>query len=155
MILTDTVAAVPALGAGMRASLSRTVHEIDSVVFTDISGDDNPLHLKPDYAATTRFGRPIAHGMLVAGLISALLGSRLPGPGSIYLSQNLRFLAPVYFGDTITAAVEVVSIRPDKPVVALHTTCVNQRGEMVIDGEANVLVPNLGEPERPLASLLN
>jgi 3-hydroxybutyryl-CoA dehydratase len=155
MVPTNTIVALPALAVGMRASFTKNFQQIDSVVFADISGDANPLHLDPDYAASTRFGQPIAHGLLVAGLISAVLGKQLPGPGAIYLGQTLRFLAPVHFGDTITATVEVVAVRPDKPIVTLHTTCVNQRGETVIDGEATVMVPDLGAAARPLASLLN
>ncbi len=136
-------AAPAALQVGQRASHTRTIRETDVLIYAEISGDDNPLHVNPEYAKATRFGRQIAHGMLVAGLISAVLGCRLPGPGSIYLSQTLRFKAPVYFGDEITATAEVVAVRDDKPIVTLRTTCTNQRGETVIEGEAVLLVPQL------------
>ena len=108
------------------------------------SGDHNPVHLDEAYAAKTRFGHPIAHGMLVAGLISAVLGTELPGPGSIYLSQTLHFRAPVYIGDQVTATVEVVAIRPDKPIVTMKTVCTNQSGQIVLEGEAVLLLPQGG-----------
>ncbi|HEY3474472.1 MAG TPA: MaoC family dehydratase, partial [Anaerolineales bacterium] len=92
------------------------------------------------YAAGTRFGRRIAHGMIAAGLISAALANDLPGPGTVYLSQTLQFKAPVYPGDTITTVVEVKSVRPDKPIVRLGTECRNQNDVVVLEGEAVVLV---------------
>ena len=127
---------------GDRASLSKSFSAGDVRQFSEISGDRNPVHLDAAYAAKTRFGRPIAHGMLVAGLISAVLGTELPGPGSIYLSQTLQFRAPVYIDDTVTAMVEVTAIRPDKPIVSLKTVCTNQSGQVVLEGEAVLLVPN-------------
>ena len=126
---------------GDRASLSKSFSAGDVRQFAEISGDRNPVHLDATYAAQTRFGRPIAHGMLVVGLISAVLGTELPGPGSIYLSQTLQFRAPVYIDDTVTAMVEVTAIRPDKPIVTLKTVCINQSGQVVIEGEAVLLVP--------------
>lgn len=109
--------------------------------FARVTGDANPVHLDEAYAATTPFGRRIAHGMLVAGTISAVLGTRLPGPGAVYLGQTLQFRAPVFLGDAVTARVEVVKVREDKPVVTLRTTCVNGRGELLIEGEAVLLAP--------------
>ncbi len=139
---TEVRPAAPApIAVGQRASYTRTIRDTDVLIYAEISGDDNPLHVDPEFAKATRFGRQIAHGMLVAGLISAVLGCQLPGPGSIYLSQTLRFTAPVYFGDEITATAEVTSVQADKPIVTLRTTCVNQRGETVVEGEAVLLVP--------------
>jgi 3-hydroxybutyryl-CoA dehydratase len=123
---------------GERASLSKTITDNDVRTFAELTLDYNPLHLDEEYAANTRFHRRIAHGMLSASLISAVLGNKLPGPGSVYLSQTLKFLAPVYLGDTVEAIVEVINIRPDKPIVTLSTTCINQRGETVLEGEAVV-----------------
>jgi len=125
---------------GDKATLSKTFSLQDVVAFADISGDHNPLHLDEDFAVRTRFGRRIVHGMLTAGLISAVLGNQLPGPGCIYLSQTLQFRAPVYPGDTITAAVEVLTVREDKRLVTLKTTCTNQASQVVIEGEAVLIV---------------
>jgi 3-hydroxybutyryl-CoA dehydratase len=108
--------------------------------FADLTGDTNPVHLDDEYAAGTRFGRRIAHGMIAAGLISATLANDLPGPGTVYLSQTLQFKAPVYPGDTITTTIEVKKIRPDKPIATLSTVCNNQEGTVVLEGEAVVLV---------------
>lgn len=107
--------------------------------FAEISGDNNPIHLDDTYAAGTRFGRRIAHGMIAAGLISATIANDLPGAGTVYLSQSLKFKAPVFPGDTITTTIEVASIRPDKPIATLVTTCKNQDGVTVLEGEAVVL----------------
>lgn len=129
------------LRVGDTASLSKVLSEQDVLTFAEITRDCNPVHVDEAFAAQTRFGRRIAHGMLTAGLISAVLGTQLPGPGSIYLSQSLKFRAPVYLGDTITAVVEVIAVRQDKPIVTLATICKNQKGETVIEGEAVLLVP--------------
>lgn len=129
---------------GQETSLRKTFSAADVETFAEISGDRNPVHLDDAFAAQTQFGRRIVHGMLVAGLISAVLGTRLPGPGCIYLGQSMKFRAPVYIGDKITAVVRVLSIREDKPVVVLSTTCVNQSGDVVIEGEAVMLVPAAG-----------
>jgi 3-hydroxybutyryl-CoA dehydratase len=129
---------------GDRASLSKIIAAEAVQRFAEISGDHNPVHLDAAYAAQTRFGRPIAHGMLVAGLVSAVLGTELPGPGSVYLSQTLQFRAPVYINDHICATVEVTAIRPDKPIITLKTTCVNQAGQTVLEGEAVLLIPSGG-----------
>jgi 3-hydroxybutyryl-CoA dehydratase len=128
------------LKVGDKASLTRRVTEADITMFAEVSGDHNPLHLDDSFAATTRFGKRIAHGMLGASLISAVLGNQLPGAGSIYLSQTIKFLGPVYIDDTITARVTVKNIRDDKPIVTLETVCQNQNGEILISGEALVLV---------------
>lgn len=125
---------------GQKATLSKTITEADIVSFAGISGDFNPVHVDAEYAKTTRFGGRIAHGLLTASLISGVLGTRLPGPGSIYLSQQLKFLIPVAIGDTVTATVEVTRVREDKPIITLLTTCHNQRGEKVVDGEAVMFV---------------
>lgn len=125
---------------GEKASLARAVSEADIVDFARISGDTNPVHLDEEYARTTRFAGRIAHGMLAVGFISATLGTRLPGPGAIYLSQTLKFTAPVRAGDTITTTVEVIAYREDKRIVTLKTECANQRGELVVSGEAVLLM---------------
>jgi len=121
---------------------SRTSQITDEMVrsFAEVTGDANPVHLDEAYAAGTRFGRRIAHGMLVAGMISATLANDLPGPGTIYLGQTLTFKKPVFPGDAITVRVEVLSVRPDKPIVTLGTVCTNQDGEVVLDGEAVVRI---------------
>ena len=120
---------------------SRTCTISDDMIraFADVTGDTNPVHLDDDYAAGSRFGRRIAHGMIAAGLISATLANDLPGPGTVYLSQSLQFEAPVYPGDSITATVEVLTVRPDKPIVTLATICTNQDDTVVLEGEAVVL----------------
>ncbi len=126
---------------GQTESLTKTFTEEDVIAFASASGDHNPVHLDENYAAQSIFKRRISHGMLVAGLISAVLGTRLPGPGTIYLGQELRFKAPVYLGDTITAMVEIVHIREGKPILTLDTTCTNQEGTVVIEGQATVMAP--------------
>jgi 3-hydroxybutyryl-CoA dehydratase len=128
------------LRVGDTASLTRGVTDADIRAFAELSGDHNPIHLDDGHAATTRFGRRIAHGMFGATLISAVLGNDMPGTGSIFLGQTLKFLAPVFPGDTVTARVRVTKIRDDKPIVTLETVCENQRGEMLIKGEAVILV---------------
>lgn len=132
------------LVVGTTASRSKTFTEDDVRLFADLSQDANPVHLDETFAAQTRFGRRIVHGMLTAALISAVIGNDLPGPGTIYLSQSLQFKAPVYLGDTVTATVEVTHIREGRGIVTLATTCTNQDGAVVISGEAVVLVPALG-----------
>ncbi len=129
------------LKVGDTASLTKTITDADIRAFAELSGDDNPIHLDDEFAATTRFGRRIAHGMLAASMISTVLGTKLPGIGTVYLSQNSQFMAPVYPGDTVTARVTVVKIRADRPIVTLETICENQNGEVLIKGEAVVLAP--------------
>lgn len=131
---------MPALQPGEKASRTTLITDDMIRAFADLTGDANPVHLDDAFAATTRFGRRIAHGMIAAGLISAALANDLPGPGTIYLSQTLQFKAPVYPGDTITTTVEVKSARPDKPIVTLTTSCKNQDDVAVLEGEAVVLV---------------
>ena len=128
------------MSLGDSASLSKTIREVDVAVYAAVNLDSNPIHLDEEYARQTRFGRRIAQGMLSAGLISACIGTRLPGTGTIYLSQTLDFRMPVYLDDTITATVEVLALE-DKGRVRLRTTCTNQAGELVLDGEAVVLPP--------------
>ncbi len=123
---------------GDEASLTRTITEADIVAFADLTGDMNPVHIDADYAVKSMFGERIAHGMLLAGLISAVLGMQLPGPNSIYLGQDLKFTAPVKIGDTVKVVVTVTEKRDDKRIIKLRTTASNQRGEMVIDGNAVV-----------------
>lgn len=122
---------------------SRTVTITDEMIraFAHITGDHNPVHTDDAYAATTRFGRRIAHGILTGSLIGTVLANDLPGPGTVYLGQEFRFKAPVFIGDTITARVEVTAYRADKRIATLHTTCTNQDGALVIDGEAVVIAP--------------
>ena len=127
------------LNVGDKASRTTTITDEMIRAFADLTGDSNPVHLDDAYAAGTRFGRRIAQGMIAAGLISATLADDLPGPGTVYLSQTLQFKAPVYPGDIITTTVEVKSLRPDKPIVTLVTTCKNQDDVVVLEGEAVVL----------------
>ena len=129
------------LSVGDAAEMRKTITEEDVRAFAELTGDHNPVHLDEEYAAGTRFGRRIAHGMLGASLISAVLANELPGRGTVYLSQTLRFTAPVFLGDTVTARVVVKAVREDKPVVTLETFCTNERGERVVEGEAVVLAP--------------
>jgi 3-hydroxybutyryl-CoA dehydratase len=128
------------LSVGQSAELVRTVAEADIVAFAEVTGDSNPVHLDADYAATTNFGERIAHGMLSAGYISAVLGTTLPGPGAIYLSQSLAFKRPVRIGAEVTARVTVTAIDDVKGRVTLDTTCL-VGGKAVVGGEAVVMVP--------------
>jgi 3-hydroxybutyryl-CoA dehydratase len=130
-----------ALHIGVRAERTQTVTDEMIRAFAHASGDTNSVHLDDAFAASTRFGRRIAHGMLTASFISAVLGNDLPGMGTIYLSQTVKFKAPVYIGDTVTATVEVIQYREDKRIATLHTTCTNQDGVLVIEGEAVVIAP--------------
>lgn len=125
---------------GQKATWTKTIGEADVYAFAGITGDFNPLHVDNEFARQSRFGERIAHGMLTAGLISAVLGMRLPGSGGVYLSQTLKFLKPVRFGDTVTALAEVTAYRSDKRILTLRTACTNQRGETVVEGEAVLLV---------------
>jgi 3-hydroxybutyryl-CoA dehydratase len=124
---------------GDRAELTRVATEADIAGFVDSVGDYNPIHSDRDYAAGTKFKGRIAPGIWTAGLISAVIGTRLPGPGTIYLSQDLRFLRPVMLGDTVTARVEVVEANREKNRVRLRTSCVNQHGDAVLEGAALVM----------------
>jgi 3-hydroxybutyryl-CoA dehydratase len=129
------------LRLGEAAEFSKTVTETDIYLYAGVTGDFNPAHIDEAYASGTFFKTRIAHGMLTAGFISTILGTRLPGPGTIYLRQELNFLAPVRMGDTITARAEVAEKIPEKNRVRLKTTCVNQQGTLVLDGEAWVSPP--------------
>ncbi len=124
---------------GDKADFTKTVTETDLYLFCGISGDFNPLHVNELYASKSLFKGKIVHGMLVAGLISNVLGMKLPGPGTIYISQSLTFIKPVYIGDTITVVVEVIDKIHEKKHVILKTQCFNQNGICVIDGTAKVL----------------
>ncbi len=126
---------------GDAAEFSKTVTESDVYLYAGITGDLNPAHLNEAYAKGTFFKTRIAHGMLTAGFISSILGMQLPGPGTIYMRQSLSFLAPVRFGDTITARAEVVELITEKNRLRLKTTCTNQDGVVVLDGEALVSPP--------------
>jgi acyl dehydratase len=129
------------LKIGDSASTSKQFSDADVRDFAAISGDRNPIHLDDNYAAETQFKRRIVHGMLTSGLISAVLGMQLPGPGSIYLKQTLNFRAPVFIDDTIKAVVTVTHVRDDKPIVTLDTKCFNQDDTVVLDGEAILFAP--------------
>jgi len=128
---------------GEKASLSRRIAESDIRDMANVTGDSNPVHLDPEFARKTRFGECIAHGLFCSGLISAVLGTKLPGPGAIYLSQSLKFLVPVRVGDTLTAEVEVTRWREDKRIIALATNCFNQDKVMVAEGEAVLMVDKI------------
>lgn len=127
------------LEVGMFETVAKTITEADIMLYSGISLDINPIHLNNEYAKDTVFKGRIAHGMLTAGFISAVLGTKLPGEGSIYLSQNLNFLAPVKVGDTITARCEIIELIPDKKIVILKTICYNQENVTVLDGQAKIL----------------
>lgn len=129
------------LTLGQRAKFEKTITETDIQLFAGISGDINPVHISKTAGENSIFGDRVAHGILVSGLTSAVLGMQLPGPGTIYLGQELRFLAPVFIGDTITAEVEVSEINRDKNIVKLTTLSTNQQGQIVISGVATVMPP--------------
>ncbi len=133
---TQNFAPLPLIGT--QATLSRSITEDDILLFALVSGDHNPIHLDAEYAERSFFGKRIAHGFLIGSLISAVLGNALPGPGSIYLGQTLKFLAPIHIGDTVTVTVKVVALREEKRIVTLHTACTNQHGTLVLSGEATV-----------------
>ena len=128
------------LKVGDMASITRVFTEDDVITFANITGDKNPIHLDEEYASTTRFKQRLVHGILVSGLISAVLGMHLPGPGSIYIKQSLNFRAPVFINDRITAKATINSLRTDKPIATIETVCINQDNMVVIDGEAILLV---------------
>ncbi|WP_397401130.1 MaoC family dehydratase [Phenylobacterium sp.] len=128
------------LSVGQAVEISRVVGAADIEAFAEVSGDNNPVHLDEDYARTTQFGERIAHGMLSAAYISAILGTRLPGPGAIYLSQSLRFRRPVRIGDLVVARATVTALDEAKGRVTLETVC-EVGGNTVMDGEAVVIAP--------------
>ena len=130
---------------GDSASFTKTITEEDIVAFARATGDEQPLHLDESYAAKSRFKKRVAHGMLSAGVISAALGTKLaPQATVIYLSQSLRFLRPVFPGDTVTATIEVTAVDPERSFVTCSTECVNQDGTTVLTGEATVLLDKVG-----------
>lgn len=124
----------------MVAEVSKSVSMADIIGFAELTGDANPLHLDPEFAADSRFGGVISHGMLTAGLLSTVLGMKLPGTGAVYISQTLNFRGAVRPGDTITARAEVVELVPERRRVRLATRIANQRDEPVVDGEAWMLL---------------
>lgn len=138
------------LSIGMTETLRKTVDSTDVVGFAAITGDRNPIHLSEHFAAKTPFGTRIAHGLYTASLISALLGTRLPGPGAVYISQTLNFRAPVKIGDTVEVSVTVAELVPEKRRACLACVC-SVDGETVLDGEAWVKVPAKESDERPAA----
>lgn len=127
---------------GDHESFSKTITETDVYLFAGITGDMNPIHVNRSYAATTKFARPIAHGILSVGLISKVLGTQLPGPGAIYLNQTITFTRPVFIGDTVTANVEVIDKDMEKKRLRLRTWCQNQEGDVLMEGEASLKIPS-------------
>lgn len=147
------------LATGDHAEITRVVEEADVAAFVAAVGDHNPVHSDPRYAATTPFAEPIAPGIFTAGLISAVIGTRLPGPGAIYLSQSLKFMKPVKAGDTITTRAEIVEVIRERNRIRIRTVCRNQRGEEVLSGEAWVMpsrtrVTYEGPARAPVAATL-
>ena len=136
------------LAIGQSASFGKTITEADIVLFAAVTGDTNPMHLNAEYAKDSLFGERIAHGMLAAGLITKVLGTQLPGPGTIYMSQSLKFRAPVRIGQTVTATVKVLALHPDKHRATLRTVC-TVAGEPVLEGEAYVSVPSRDAKAKP------
>jgi 3-hydroxybutyryl-CoA dehydratase len=134
------------IAVGERAQMACTMTAELVTAFVTLSGDRNPIHRDATFAASTTFGEPIAPGMLTAALIAAVIGSELPGPGCVYLSQTLKFLRPVRLGDTVTARVEVVETVRDRNRVRLRTECANGAGELVLVGEAWVMPPTTAVP---------
>lgn len=128
------------LSVGMSAAMARTVSEADILMFAGVSGDTNPVHLDGEFAAASMFGGRIAHGMLSAGYISAVLGTKLPGPGAIYVSQTMKFKAPVKIGDTVRAEATITELNPEKRRVTMSTVC-TVNGKPVVEGEAVLLIP--------------
>lgn len=129
---------------GQTASFSRTVTETDIVMFAGMSGDYNPVHIDQEYAAGTKFGQRIAHGLLTTSFLSRLLGMELPGQGSVYLEQTLKFTKPVFIGDTITASAEILAIDHEKRIILLETICRKQDDTVVLTGEAKMIMPKKG-----------
>ncbi|MDO5441443.1 MAG: MaoC family dehydratase [Bacillota bacterium] len=132
---------IDTINVGDSASFTKTVTETDVVNYAGVTGDFNPAHINDVEAKKSMFGQRIAHGMLSAGFISAVLGTQLPGPGTIYMGQELKFTKPVHFGDTITATATVVEKNEEKNRLKLETVCTNQDGEVVITGFATVMPP--------------
>ncbi|HMA60397.1 MAG TPA: MaoC family dehydratase [Halanaerobiales bacterium] len=133
------------LEIGEKASFTKTITETDVYNYAGITGDFNPAHVNESFAKETMFKGRIAHGMIAAGLISTVLGTQLPGPGSVYVAQDLKFTAPVRFGDTVTATAEVEDINEEKNRVTLNTVCTNQKEEVVLTGQAELMPTVKGE----------
>ena len=131
------------LSVGQSAVYARTVTEADILMFAGVSGDYNPVHINEELAASTMFGGRIAHGMLSAAFISTVFGTKLPGPGCIYVSQSLKFKAPVKIGDTVMARVEITALAPEKKFATFKTQCL-VGDKVVLDGEATLMVPSKG-----------
>lgn len=129
------------ISVGTKATYQKTCTEEDVLLFAKVSGDVNPVHLDESFAKETQFGQRIAHGMYTGALVSAALAIELPGPGTIYLGQEIKFRAPVFIGDTITVNLEVEAIREDKNIVTLACNCTNQHGKTVAIGTATVIAP--------------
>jgi acyl dehydratase len=123
------------LSVGQRARRSQTVTMRHLELYAEITGDRNPLHFDAEFAARTRFGRLVAQGGITAGMLNALVAMDMPGPGTVFMSQSLKYLAPAYVGDTLTAEAEVLALKPDKPVCQLKVTIVNQTGTALLEGE--------------------
>lgn len=128
------------ISVGMKANYSQTITDADVKSYAGLSGDHNPVHVSDEYASTSRFEKRIAHGLMSAGFFSALFGMRLPGPGCVYVSQNLNFKRPVYIGDTVLASIEVKSIDIARRRVMFDTVC-TVLGKKVIDGQAEIYIP--------------
>lgn len=135
---------MPDFSVGDSASFTKTITDADIILFVGVSGDTNPLHIDEEYARRTRFGHRIAHGILTASLVSTVIGTKLPGPGAIYMGQTLRFLRPVAVGDTVTARATVTAYETERRKLVLLTVCTNQNGEDVLSGEAEVLYRPIG-----------
>ncbi|SES25124.1 MaoC family dehydratase [Psychrobacillus sp. OK032] len=129
---------------GQTASFSRTVTETDIVMFAGISGDYNPVHVDKEFAGGTRFGQQIAHGLLTTSFLSRLLGMELPGQGSVYLEQSLKFKKPVFIGDTVTVSAEILDIDQKRGIIHLETICRKQDDTVVLTGEAKMMMPKEG-----------
>ena len=129
------------LSEGMQEAYAKTITDADVITFAGISGDTNPVHLNHEFASETMFEGRVAHGMLTASFISTVIGTKLPGPGCIYVSQNLRFKAPVKVGDTVTAMCTITKLMPEKRMIEMDTVC-TVGGETVLDGVAMILVPS-------------
>ena len=129
------------LEEGMEDAFAKTITDADVITFAGISGDTNPIHLNHEFASETMFEGQVAHGMLTASFISTVIGTKLPGPGCIYVSQDLRFKAPVKVGDTVTATCTVTRMIPEKRMIEMETIC-SVRGKPVLDGRATILVPS-------------
>lgn len=144
---------------GQTARYSKLIEERDIRLFAAVSGDVNPVHLDPEFAAATTFGEPIAHGMLTGAIISAALAMELPGPGTIYLSQSLKFRLPVKVGDTVTVTLEVMDKQERRKVVVLDCKASNQAGKVVATGSAEVIAPaqklSIERPPLPRVEVLS